>query len=242
MTSSPQARVYLDDQFIGETPLCRCEADEMVESGDYTIRLEPIGSGLAQFQEKINVSKGVLTVVDRTFGKGSLSEGSVISLSPILEKEKTELLVVSFPEGSTALLDNSEIGKTPLLFENPTESDHILTIKKEGYSEKTIRVRTPKGYKLTVAVYLSTGEKGVNNVINESPSVASDIVTEKVIILQTPTGFLRVRSSGGLNSSEIGQVKPGEVLDLISEENGWYQIKLSDGSVGWVSSDYAEKE
>src|SRR5258706_10908174 len=156
VTSSPDSKVYLNGKYIGTTPLCKCESSDMLKTGDYTIRLVPTVSGLSEFQEKITVSEAVLTVVDRKFAKGSLSEGSVISLTPLSDKKKTELLVASLPEGAIVLLDNNEIGKSPLSFKNPTESDHVLKIKKDGYKEKTIRIRTPLCYKLVVAVYLST--------------------------------------------------------------------------------------
>src|SRR5664279_2853563 len=128
----------------------------MLSAGDYTIRLVPNDTSLREFQEKITISQAVLTVVDRKFGKNALSEGSIISLSPLSDKKKTELLVVSFPQGADVSLDDASIGSTPLLAEDPTESDHVLKVSKDGYNEKEVRIRTPLGYKLTVAAYLST--------------------------------------------------------------------------------------
>jgi uncharacterized protein YgiM (DUF1202 family) len=60
--------------------------------------------------------------------------------------------------------------------------------------------------------------------------------------LQTPTGFLRVRDQASLNGAEIGQVKPGETYALLDEQTGWYQIKLTNGKTGWISSQYAQKQ
>jgi len=156
VTSSPVSKVYLNNQYLGQTPLCKCEASDMLNAGDYTIRLVPLDTSLKEFQEKVTISSLVLTVVDRKFGKNALSEGSIISLSPLDDKKNTQLLVVSFPQGADVLLDNQDIGKTPLLFDNPTESDHTVRVGKEGYNEKEVRIRTPLGYKLTVAAYLST--------------------------------------------------------------------------------------
>ena len=250
-TATPESKVYLDGKYIGTTPLCKCEASEMLKTGDYTIRLQPTKGNLSEFQEKITISEAVLTVVDRKFDKDSLSEGSVISLSPLSDKKKTELLAVSLPEGADVLLDNSDIGKTPLSFKDPTESDHVLVIKKNGYKQKTIRIRTPLGYKLTVAAYLSTGE----NVTSSSsiPPLASQSATPvdkssptsavkrgTVLILDTPTGFLRVRDSMG--GAEIGRVTPGESYALVTEQDGWFEIKLKDGTIGWISDEYAEKQ
>jgi N-acetylmuramoyl-L-alanine amidase len=64
----------------------------------------------------------------------------------------------------------------------------------------------------------------------------------KVLILQTPTGFLRVRDQASLNGTEMGQVKPGETYQLLDERTDWFQIKLTNGQSGWISSQYAQKQ
>lgn len=247
VTSSPQSKVYINDKYIGTTPLCKCEAADMLAVGDYTIKVVPTKGGFSEFQEKITISEAVLTVVDRKFAKDSLSEGSVISLAPLTDKTKTELLVASLPEGATVLLDNIEIGKSPLSFKDPTESDHKLTIQKSGYKEKVIRIRTPLGYKLTVAAYLSTiddlsslsekqASKSADTVLSPTPSFAKNTI----LILDTPTGFLRVRDS--INGSEIGRVTPGETYALLDEKDGWVQIQLKNGEKGWISNQYTQKQ
>jgi uncharacterized protein YgiM (DUF1202 family) len=63
----------------------------------------------------------------------------------------------------------------------------------------------------------------------------------KVIILSTPTGFLRVRQDSSITSTEISQINPGETYSLLEEKTGWYKIKLTDGKEGWISSQYATK-
>lgn len=241
VTSSPESKVYLNDRFLGQTPLCKCEASDMLQSGEYTIKLVPIDNGLSEFQEKVTISEGVLTVVDRKFGKNSLSEGSIISLTPLSDKQKVELLIASFPQGSTVLLDNNVIGSTPTLYKSPTESDHILKVRKNGYKEKTVRIRTPMGYKLTVDVYLAVDPDAPEEEPS-SPEVTPTPATTKVVILDTPTGFLRVRETNSVSATEIGRVTPGESLPLVSEQSGWFQITLPNGKSGWISSDYAEKK
>src|SRR3989338_5750686 len=65
-----------------------------------------------------------------------------------------------------------------------------------------------------------------NGDTEETPPPA--VTFQQGLILDTPTGFLNVRA--------------GEVYDLVSENTangGWYQIKLADGTVGWVTDQYA---
>ncbi|KKW29589.1 MAG: hypothetical protein UY73_C0012G0007 [Parcubacteria group bacterium GW2011_GWA2_52_8] len=79
-----------------------------------------------------------------------------------------------------------------------------------------------------------------NGDTEETPPPA--VTFQQVLILDTPTGFLNVRAGAGTNTAKIGEVSPGEIYDLVSENTangGWYQIKLADGTVGWVTDQYA---
>lgn len=244
VTSSPQSKVYINDEYIGETPLCKCQSSDMVMPGDYTVRLVPLDSTLQEFQDKITVAPGVLTVVDRKFGKNAESEGSIISLTPLDDKSKSQLLVVSFPQGATVLLDDQNIGTTPLVSNNPTESDHDLKVSKDGYNEKEIRIRTPLGYKLTIAAYLSTNTTTLSpNSVSHLPTAPVSVTpTTNIMILDTPTGFLRVHLDPSATSAEVGEVTPGKTYKMVKEQNGWYEITMDNGKAGWVSSQYARQQ
>ncbi len=241
VTSVPASKVYLNDKYIGLTPLCECDGQNMLTSGDYTVRLEPNDKNFLPYVEKITISKSVLTVVDREFGKPGYSEGSVISLTPLTDPNASELMVSSFPDKADVTLDSNDVGTTPYFLKSTTASDHVLLLKKNGYSEKIVRIRTPAGYKLQAVVYLA-----VSNVdITPTPTAGSSATptptpTAKVTILDTPTGFLRVHSDSSIVSSEIGRVHPGETYPLISQTTDWFEIKLQNGQTGWISSQYAK--
>jgi hypothetical protein len=245
VTSSPTSKVYINDTYIGQTPLCKCQVSDMITPGNYTIRVTPLDDSLQAFQEQITISQGVLTVVDRKFGNNGQSEGSIISLTPLSDKAQSQLLVVSFPQGAQVSLDDQNIGSTPLLSNNPTESDHDLKISKDGYNEKEIRIRTPIGYKLTVAAYLSTSTTSLTlpstTPSSPEPSDASPTPVNSVTILNTPTGFLRVRESPSLSANEVGEVTPGNTYELVDAQSGWDEIKMDNGTTGWVSSQYAQR-
>jgi hypothetical protein len=276
VTSVPQSNVYLNGKLIGKTPLCKCELPDMLDVGNYTIRLEPTDKDLLPFEEKVPIGKSILTVVDRTFGKGGTSEGSVITLLPVDDKKSVELLLLSFPDKSDIFLDNNPFGQTPTLQKNVTESDHEVKLIKQGYKDKAIRIRTVAGYKLVATVYLGIDENlssssasaspsasptpstGPSTTPSPSPKISGKVTPTptlkpgskvsptptgpSVTILQTPTGFLRVRAEASVSSAEIARVTPGETYPLEDESTGWYQIKLTDGKLGWVSSQYAEKQ
>lgn len=61
-----------------------------------------------------------------------------------------------------------------------------------------------------------------------------------VKISSTPTGFLNVRAEPLATAKLLGVVYPEEEFLLIEEGSGWVKIKLLDGSLGWVSSQYVK--
>jgi len=242
VTSVPNSQVYLDGKLIGQTPLCKCELSTMLGTGSYTIRLVPTEGNFVPFESRIEISSKVLTVVDRTFQEGAKGNGSIISLSPISDKNDSQILAISFPDSANLYLDNNLSGITPYLLKNITESDHEIKLSKDGFVDKSIRIKTVKGFKLELVVFL--GLSDINNAtssatISAIPTPIPGVV--KVEILSTPTGFLRVRSEASLNSSQIALVYPTEQYDFVADEVGWIQIKLKDGKLGWVSATYAKK-
>lgn len=259
VTSIPQSSVYLNGKLIGKTPFCmgteRCETQDMLKIGEYSLKLVPLEADFKPYEEKISINKSTLTVVDRTFLSGASSSGNVITLSPIANKKDAELLVISFPATGNVFLDSSRVGSTPVVLKNLTESDHDLQITKDGYSDKLIKIRTALGYKLTSLVYLginpnfasiSADLKAETEDTNKEASGSAITSSPKIVILNTPTGFLRVREEGSIGSLEIGRVAPGEEYELIDEKDGWFKIKINSPTgkdkMGWVSTQYAKKQ
>lgn len=71
----------------------------------------------------------------------------------------------------------------------------------------------------------------------------SDLVesTPKVTIKETETGWLKVREASSSASKEVSRVNPGENYNLLEETTDWFKIQLENGTDGWISSNYAEK-
>lgn len=242
-TSIPKSKVYLENKLIGTTPFCACDLAQMLSVGDYNIKLVPLDGNFRSFEEKITISKSTLTVVDRTFADNGSSDGSTISLIPLSDKKDIEVLIISLPDKANVFLDSNPVGVTPLLLKQVSESDHDLRITLDGYKDKLIKIKTALGFRLSSLVFL-----GVDTDLSSSPvasvsAIPSPTVTvAEVLILNTPTGFLRVRESNSIASGEIAQVKPGESYDLIEDKDNWFKIKLTDGKKGWISSQYAVKK
>lgn len=88
-------------------------------------------------------------------------------------------------------LDSNPVGETPLLLTQVSESDHDLRLTKDGYKDKSIKIKTALGFKLSSLVYL-----GVNTDLFAPPIASPAAITSpvasssaSVLILNTPTGF-----------------------------------------------------
>jgi hypothetical protein len=241
VTSVPISKVYLNGKLLGQTPLCECELKDMLAVGDYALKVVPNQTGFEPFEEKITINPKVLTVVDRSFAAQGLGSGSVINLSPLSDPKDTQISVVTFPDSAQVFLDDNLEGQSPIILKNITESDHELKLSRDGYKDKIVRIKTTPGYKLDALIFLGINPD-VAATTAASASSSASLPIAKVIILQTPTGFLRVRGQASLGGSEIGQVKPGEAYPLLNEQTDWFQIKLSSTQSGWISSQYAKKQ
>jgi hypothetical protein len=75
--------------------------------------------------------------------------------------------------------------------------------------------------------------------VSQAPTPKVEV--QKVQIGATPTGFLNVRKGPGTSYEKVGQVNPGELFDLLSEDvvKGWYEIRISATTTGWVTKQYA---
>jgi hypothetical protein len=242
VTSEPKSKVYLDNKLIGTTPFCACDLAHVLPVGDYAVKLIPNSGTFQPFEEKISINKETLTAVNRTFADNGASDGSIISLSPLDNKKGIEVLIISMPEKANVFLDSNPVGITPLLLKQISESDHDLRLTRDGYKDELLRVKTALGYRLSALIFLGVTTDLSNPVASVSATPSPTAVAIKITILDTPTGFLRVRENNSISSAEIAKVKPGESYELISEKEGWFEIKLGDNKVGWISSAYGVKK
>jgi septal ring-binding cell division protein DamX len=245
VTSTPESKIYLNGKYIGQTPYPRVDGQNTFLTGDYTLRLVPLNTLFPEYQEKVSINKLTLTVVEHTFGPQGKGNGSIISLSPISSKTDAQLLVLSLPDNANVTLDGNSMGMTPLLLKNQTASDHKISVKKDGYKEKIVPIKTPLGFKVQVLVDLGIGQDPVASptptIPLPTPTVQAASTSATLTINSTPTGFLRVRSTNSVGGTEVGRVSPGETYTILQELDSWYRIKLSTGVEGWISGDFVTK-
>lgn len=247
VTANIKSNVFLNKKLIGTTPLCKCKPGETIREGDYEIKIVPLDRSVLGFTTRAKIVKGTLTAVDRTFLPGSLASAFTLTLEKTASAQP-QLLVLSSPEGALVSVDSTPQGATPYFLTSLSESEHDIELKKEGFNKKTLRIKAIPQYKLIANVILGTQseEATISSLLvspTSTPAVTPSPATSEIMIKikDTPTGFLRVRDEPSLGGKEIARVNPGDSFTFLEEQTGWYKIKLSDTTTGWVNSSYTEK-
>lgn len=239
--TTPSSVVFINNKQLGQTP-----AKERVPAGEVNLRLIPTASSSAMptYQAKIFLHPKVVTVINRNFGISEAeSSGSTIVPEKISGNGTRLAVVTSVPDLASVSVDGKPLGFTPLNTTEISLGDHQLTISAPGFVDKKIALKTEKGYQLNVSAKLAV----LPVLPSPTPTVfvstaSASLGGQTVLVGNTPTGFLRVRSGPGINYSELGQVKPKEKYPLLDKVTGWYLIKVDIGatSSGWISSQWSQ--
>lgn len=248
VTANVNGKVFLDGKYIGDIPVRKINQQDTVSTGNYELRIEPQDTTLSAYTARVQINGGVLTAVDKTFLPGSLGSSYILTLEKS-SSQKPQIEITSIPDGAMVTIDSVSVGVTPYKSDSLSSSEHEVEIQKEGFAKKTIRVKTVENLTLVVSTNLGTGDIGTipqaTSTSTVNPSVTPTTTPQAkstVVILDTPNGFLRVRSGAGTAFGEVARVKPGEKYDVINEKSGWYEIQIDNSTTGWVSSQYAKKQ
>lgn len=264
--STPEATVFIDSQAKGKTPF-----DQSIKPGTYTIKLIPIATDPESqvsvempWQGKATISAYQTTYIRRELRNTEVeSTGETLSIkkSPnILSANTGEILIETEPDGAIVSYDGQDMGASSYVVKNVPVGIHEISVYLPRFKRRTIQVRVVPGGYMTVAhfqlgldieydkkfafakAFEASKSGSMLPIIDKAPpnpTVTPKI--EKVEIVDTETGFLRVRNEGSINGREISQVKPGETYNFVDEQSGWIKIKLTDGKEGWVKGEYVKK-
>jgi len=241
--TTPASSVYINGNFVGKTPYAGTNT-----AGQISLRLVPniTDQNLITYETKVNLVSGIQTVVRREFGTTEdLSSGDVISFDKT-GGSLAGLVVISTPDNSQVLIDGIVQGFSPYNLSSITPGSHKITVKSQGFSDRTMSVKIQVGYRLTVFAKLAKLQEALPTA---SPSAEPISVAKTYILIgNTPTGFLRMRTEPATKGDEIAELKPGSKYLFLEEDSasGWYKIQyqeiapgLPNGIVGWVSSKYS---
>ncbi len=250
VTSSPTATVFINNLVVGRTPF-----EDKYKSGEYILKLIPekTATETASWQGKIQIYKNALTYVNRELGTSDLgSAGEIFTITkmekPPANSSLGEIYVETEPQGAIVYLDNDEKGVAPLILADVIKGDHELSVFMPGFLRRTQKVNVDSGYRVNASFKLAfdPNQQRLSSITpvptkEASSSAATTPTKEQVKILDTPTGWLRVRSDPSVDASESARVNPGETFDILEEQEGWYRIQYNSTTSGWVYSQYAQK-
>ena len=232
----PGAVVYINGEKMGQTPY----QDESVFPGDLDLRLEPQGIvGAIAWERRLTITPNTRVVIRKQFAASSDEEFSqILYWEKTGAKKKAGLVLTSVPGGVSVSVDDQMRGFAPVNLEDIGSGEHKLVLTHPGYKSEEILVRTLTDYRLVVEVKLAASGE-IAREVEEEAQVEEAVV--KILIKDTPTGWLRVRDKASTAGGEVGRVEPGEEYELLDEDNGWYKIEYEQGEQGWISGQYATK-
>lgn len=260
IVSTPNTNVFLDNVNVGRTPY-----DQKIKIGEYAVKLIPDreASSTATWQGKIRVYKNSLSYISRELGNSDItSAGEIFTITKTDASQKVagtgEIYVETEPVGAIVYLDNDEKGVAPLLLAEIPKGTHELSVYMPGFFRRTQKVNIEEYRKVNAQIKLAIDEAAQKQQASDSarlnPKPATDSAKltpsptgvqagqKTATILQTPTGFLRVRAEPNVNATESARVNPGEKFTVLEEQANWYKIPYAEGKEGWVASQYVRIE
>jgi len=223
VTTTPKATVFLDGEHLGQTPYY----NEKLKSGEFVLKIVPesTGQALNPWEGRVNLSPGILTVVNRELGlTADSSSGEILSFEPLADKAAVSISVVTTPDGAVVNLDGEPRGYAPLLIDNLSEGDHVLTISSTGYQEKTIKSKTVKGNKLIASVQLARD----TSLPDDDDVVAEDENTESATPSASPKATPKTSPKTSPKASTDDEMARPYVQ--IIDDPGWVRVRTGPGT------------
>lgn len=240
------ASVFIDGSEIGKTPF----SSASITTGDYELKISL--DGYEAQTTRLNIQKGYTLN-----GSIKLFPYPVPSIVKAIEGSAG---LYDASSDNTALTSDTQSWVEGILYWNKTRGinidsvglnkekvfDYFIDYKGNIYSLDGDLVQTKEELEnlkdIKRGAYLGRTSDGVG-----LPKEAKDalntlsalgLATKTAKVLDTPTGWLRVRSEASLNGTEITQVTSGTSYNVLEEVTGWVKIKVSETITGWVSSAY----
>jgi len=116
VTSEPDAMFYVNGDYRGESP-----ESTALSPGTYTIKISK--PNYYDYETSVTIKAEEIVKV----------EAKLQPLREIEEMSFGKFTITTEPEGATVLIDEEEMGKTPLTLEKVVLGDHMVRIFKTGY-------------------------------------------------------------------------------------------------------------
>lgn len=244
--SKPAAEVLLNGKSLGESPLSK-----PVDPGEYVIELKQ--DGYITRSLKVSVRRGFRLNLSASLALNPFPAEAKALPAPaenltLLDLSSSRALLLASPAlwAKGAAFWSSRAGDQTTYLPKAKGSYHFfLTLEGKLYDAR--------GVEVSLDSLAKTEEKRTIGYLGDSSTLSGAAAgtlnalaaklypaVPQVLILDTSTGFLRVRSGPGISFSELGRAAPGQKYPYLGEQGGWFKISFN-GQEGWVSGDFARK-
>lgn len=222
VSASPSSQIFLNNKPVGQTVYY----DEKLVPGDYNLKIVPPSGSNNSWSTLIKLTPSTLTAVNYDFGASeSLSGGEVLTLEKLGGGgDKTEIYVLTTPNGASVKLDNQDQGVGPVNIKNVAVSEHDVLVSKEGYKDRLVRGKTIAGYRLIINVQLAQSPTETTNEATPSATPSTKVTPgSKVTPTPTKKPALTPSPTKAASSSATLPTKPYAVIK--ETPTGWLRVR-----------------
>jgi len=173
MSADIPASIFLDGQYVEKTPLINKE----LKPGDYVLRIEPEDTTLSSYETKVNLKKGLLTVVTWKPGERPETSGGVIYEMEKLPKNNTsQLQLISIPDRAIVSLDGGDKDFAPLLIEDIAAGHHDFEVSLPSFDTQKHTINVLPGYKMLVTVKLAKQSLSTSETVTKEATESAEVI------------------------------------------------------------------
>jgi hypothetical protein len=238
MTDGSKAQVYLDSVHLGQSPVEKQD----FRPGTYQLRIEPEEAGKQPYETQIHLYSGSKTTILWSFASQSelTGTGDILELEPLPSKERSELSVITSPEGASVNLNSTTYGLSPVILDEVEPGQYTLSIQAVGHLQKSMSVALQKGYRLHVYSRLEKEKDGqvpAAETALETPSpepVPSPSPVTKTTTLPSPSPISRtsLQASSSATTTNFPGVVSKPYVTIKDTGTGWLRVRDQASNAG----------
>jgi hypothetical protein len=151
------------------------------------------------------------------------------------QNSKNEKVRIFVPDGSIVNIYKEKDIDSPIVFTLKSSKEVIKTSEKNGW----VKVEIIDG-KEKVSGWV---DKDFVEVLDINPEEKTDTKvsgTESTVVISDEVeNYLKVRMEP-VTGDVIKKASAGDKFELVSEEDGWLEIRIGKGKTGWISAEFAD--
>lgn len=238
MTDGSNAQVYLDSVHLGQSPVEKQD----FRPGTYQLRIEPEGQGKQPYETQVHLYPGSKTTILWSFASQSelTGTGDILELEPLPSKERSELSVITSPEGASVNLNSTTYGLSPVILDEVDPGQYTLSIQAVGHLQKSMSVALQKGYRLHVYSRLEKekdGQAPAAEALPAAPSpepVPTPSPATRTTTLPSPSPISRtsLQASSSATTTSFPGVVSKPYVTIKETGTGWLRVRDQANSAG----------